>query len=264
MGFNDSPDINYTSETDSGVALLEKSISIPEITIGINLLSERGRLSEAGQQFFAQSAGSQIRRIGGGTSKEVFADIQNTRVFEIIQLTNPGVIEQSRIQTEFYLQHSQDPDFQELVVPISKVFNNQQGEVVAVEQPFYGISVEEYLQKGQTPEGYRVSKETIDPFIERYRKVINKTGFAHGDFIIGGRQENGRVTYLSDWGNVRIGPKGELKFIDYNGRGGKIAYNGNYLPDDKNYELVKNTDPERARFALYKMAGLAAHSSSAT
>jgi hypothetical protein len=96
--------------------------------------------------------------------------------------------------------------------------------------------------------------------VEDYRQLINRTGFAHGDFVIGSQENNGQVRYIADLENIRVGPNGELRFIDYHGRNGTLSYKGNHYPGiingtfvDPDYLKIRDSDPERTRDALYRL-----------
>ena len=183
----------------------------------------------------------------------MFSDSENKKVFAIVQTTNQVGTQQARNQVRFYEEFSQDPDLRETVVLPTKIIENEAGEVLGTEQPFYGMAVTEYLKRGTTLEGAKVTKVSIDQFIYRYRKVIARTGQAHGDFVIGSMENNGQIVFKPDLENLRIGPNGEIKFIDYNGRNGIVAFNGDWKPTDSAYNIIRDGDPDRVQTALYKL-----------
>lgn len=228
---------------ESNAAVLERP-SIGTITLQGEFLTQVGILTPDAKVRLEEETYGPIFRIGGGSFKEAYYNSGSDEVFLIINSMKQSIpLSNLRSQVEFYQKHNNSPTFKNVVVPITRVIKDERGEVVGMVQPFFGVSIQEYKKNGQRP-----TQRQIDWFIGSYQRLIEESGFAHGEFV---------NTYVVNWDNVRISKDGDLRFIDYHGSGGAIAFDGHHRPNSENFTKIRDADPQRAKEALYQFFGYA-------
>lgn len=178
----------------------------------------------------------------GSGSKETYSNgeliIQTIKGNEI---KNPMHWKQIDDQMKFYKRYSTSEAFKNVVVPIKAVIQDENLNDIGTVAEYYGISFEDYRNNGmRTPSGAVVTRASINQFVENYRKLIDETGFPHDDFVFGTYKIGKQEFYNSEPGNIRVGPNGELRFIDYQGRTGFIRYTNE--DKRKTEEFVPETD----------------------
>lgn len=77
------------------------------------------------------------KRLGGGTSKEVFQ--AGSEVLEIFNLQDPLVKQQAQAQSEFYTRNTFQRNFRRVTLPVNWLIKDASGEVVGMVQPFFGV-----------------------------------------------------------------------------------------------------------------------------
>ncbi|MBI5127638.1 hypothetical protein HZA76_04255 [Candidatus Roizmanbacteria bacterium] len=187
---------------------------------------------------------SLVRQTGSSTSKDLYIDRNRKEAFlVIIDLSSPNHKRQVQSQIEFYERYSRDRVFTSVVVPMTSKLvmkYRDREENVGMSQDYYGTDLREFRNKRG-----KISDDQIEEFVNNYQRLIDHTGYSHGDLFL-----SMGVAPVVQWEHIRMGNKG-LKLIDYNGQGGNITVGPErYSPMDPDYSTIRNQEPNALRVAL--------------
>lgn len=217
----------FSPETEKNPDTLKKII-IPD-----NYLTLQGQVKPE----VINSIGNLNRIKSSSNTKEPYRD--KTSVYLFVKKNDPNspIYQQFLKQTEFDLKWQNDPDYKNCNLPLEGLIATSSGKIAGNIRPFYGLSLEEYTQKAKFP-----PKRQIDKFIESYQSLIQKTGLPHGDWD-------------NNLSSLRIDQFGNIKFIDYNGRGGSIDRDGQTISPDQGliYKKACQADPQLLKVKLYQL-----------
>lgn len=217
---------------------------LPHYRFKVDVYGVIGRVSHEAKVELADDSGGELRRLGGGANKDVFVNEKAAEVFIIASdANNPWVIIPIREQIAFYEKHKGNQVFQKTVVPLTKVLEDKDGNIVGMGQTFFGRGLDHFRATGGS-----LAPEEIVSFCEKYRELLASIKVAHGNLLAEGKLNGDQI-------RIDLQTR-ELRFVDYYPNGGilEIAHQS-YRPGDPDYETVMNMDPERLRSALHEYFG---------
>lgn len=223
----------------------------------ISYLVPGGRIAEAGIAELSDKLKYPVKPLPGGAVKNAL--LANNKVILLLNSNNPNMKKILQHQVGFYEDHSKDiPEneyFRKIVAPISEKIIDSDGQVVGMTQKFlpYGLSDIKKASRNFTRVQWTSLEQNIKEFVESYKNVIAKTHRPQGDFVM----SHDTSGYTASWDNIRVDENGKLYFLDYNGQGGRVRYNGeDYYPGEPYYETIMAEDPQRVEKALRQYFGL--------
>lgn len=224
------------------------AVGVKEIVLDLNSLAGKYKVTPQDiKLLLEEQVGNLLERVGGSPSREAFGNEKAGEIYLVINTFNQPIIRQQiEEQVKFYLLFRNNKAFQNVVAHLTGIIKGKKSEegaekiqIIGMIQKATGLSLEDYRKSGKT-----LTLEQIDTLIKDYQKVIESTGFTHGDLIYGG----GAVI----WDNIRIDPQAKkLYLIDYQGK-------RNRPEEPRALREIKETELIPLRHALCNYFGLKA------
>jgi hypothetical protein len=225
---------------------------IPSLRLSTEVADSDGRLTEAAKTELERHYQQPVTLFSAAGNSKTLYKVGELKELIGIFKRDPIHYNQSLEQVEFYRRHQDLAEFTQIVVPMTKVIEDQTGAIAGAEYPEFGISVPKFKEKFPP-----LTVREIEKFIQAYGMLIAHTGIAHGDFVVG------KQLQVADHSNIRIDPQSrQLKFLDYNGQGGTMNFHGQIIrsepgadgkPTNRDYRNLARNDHMRLREALYHL-----------